>query len=246
MHFKYDTIDPIGTRGTFGFIVLAPDETLENEMIRLLHAPGIALHVSRVPSAPEVRSETLVHMTDHMTDAAKLLPDSLQFDVVAYACTSGTSVIGASRVASLVAAGCHTRHVTDPVSALIAACRHLKVTRLALLSPYVEDVSAALRGVLKASGGIETAVFGSFDEAREARVARIAPQSIVDAATALVDRGGVDALFMSCTNLRTLEVIEEIEQATGLPVMSSNQVLGWHMARLAGIEPAGRYGRLMT
>jgi maleate isomerase len=152
--------------------------------------------------------------------------------------------MAAETVARLVAQGCKTPAVTEPVSALIAACRHLGIRRLALLSPYVEDVSATLRRVLAASG-IETPVFGSFDEAREERVARIAPGSIVDAATTLAGQGGVDGIFMSCTNLRTLDVIDTIEAHTRLPVLSSNLVFAWHLARLAGVAPGVCAGRLM-
>ena len=43
-----------------------------------------------------------------------------------------------------------------------------------------------------------------------------------------------DGLFLSCTNLRTLDVIEEMEARLGMPVLSSNQVLAWHLFRLAG------------
>ena len=45
---------------------------------------------------------------------------------------------------------------------------------------------------------------------------------------------GCDAVFLSCTNLRTLNVIPEIEARIGKPVLSSNQVLAWHLLRLAG------------
>jgi maleate isomerase len=41
------------------------------------------------------------------------------------------------------------------------------------------------------------------------------------------------AIFLSCTNLRTLHAIAPIEAATGLPVFSSNQALAWHMSTLA-------------
>ena len=87
-------------------------------------------------------------------------------------------------------------------------------------------------------------MFGGFDEGIEARVARIAPQSIIDAAVDLAAEGGIDALFLSCTNLRTLDVIAPIEAATGLPVLSSNLVLAWDMARKAGIALRGDWGRL--
>ena len=57
----------------------------------------------------------------------------------------------------------------------------------------------------------------------------------------------LDALFISCTNLRTLDVIEEIEQKTGMPVLSSNLVLAWHLLDLVGLKPsADAPGRIWT
>ena len=105
-----------------------------------------------------------------------------------------------------------------------------------MLSPYVAEVSDRLRGRL-AERGVETPVFGSFDEAEEARVARIDGPSILAAGRALAVRGGIEGMFLSCTNLRTLDVIPELEDATGLPVLSSNLVLAWDMLRLAGAAP---------
>ncbi|PJE33778.1 Asp/Glu racemase, partial [Pseudooceanicola lipolyticus] len=138
--------------------------------------------------------------------------------------------------------GAKTRAVTEPVSALVAACATLGLTRLAILSPYVAAVSERLRAVL-AGQGIETPVFGSFEESEEARVARFAPESIHAAAVDLVRTGGVDGLFLSCTNLDTLDIIAPLEAETGLPVLSSNLVLAWHLGRLAGVAlrdlPAG-------
>lgn len=226
-----------------GLVVLQTDETIELDFRRLLPA-NADLYVTRVPSGLEVTRETLGAMENHITAAAALLPAAQAFDAVGYGCTSGTSVIGPERVAALVREGVDTRAVSEPVSALIAACKALGVARLAFLSPYIEEVSATLRGVLQRHG-IVSPVFGSFDEAEEAKVVRISGASVVSAAAALSEGQEVDALFLSCTNMRTLDVIDEIEAHTGLPVLSSNQVLAWHMCRLAGITPAaGPFGRL--
>jgi maleate isomerase len=81
----------------------------------------------------------------------------------------------------------------------------------------------------------------SFGEEVEARVARIDPRSTAEAARALAWRGGMDALFLSCTNLRTYDILPALQAELGLPVLSSNQALAWHMARLAGI-PCDRSG----
>lgn len=242
-NFSFSTVDELNQIATLGLIVLKADETIEFDFRRLL-PDNIALHVSRIDSEPEVTAETLMKMKDRLTDSAALFPDITKFDCVGYGCTSGTSVIGQQEVASRVSQGCNTKAVTDPLTALIAACKHLKIQKLAILSPYVEDVSAVLRGVL-ANHQIETPEFGSFNEADEARVVRIDEVSIIKAATKLVK--DADALFISCTNLRALGVIDQLERKIGKPVLTSNQVLAWHMATCAdaAIYPDG-FGRLFT
>ncbi len=228
-----------------GLIVLQADETIENDFRRLV-PDAATLHVSRVPSGHEVTPETLSEMRKHIGQSARLLPGPARFDVVGYGCTSGTSVIGVKTTADLVHGGADTRAVTEPVSALIAACKHLGVSRLALLSPYVAEVSSRMRNVL-AENGIETPVFGSFETAEEAVVARITGTSAARAAQDLAQDPAVEAVFISCTNLRTLDIIAGVEERTGKPVLSSNQVLAWHMCRLCGLDAtANGVGKLFS
>lgn len=225
-----------------GLIALQSDETIEDDFRRLVPREAQLL-VSRVPSAPEVSRETLASMEAHLSGAASLFPEGLSFDAIGYGCTSGTAQIGASRVAARIRDGADATHVTEPVSALVAACRHLGLNRLAFLSPYVVEVSEHLRATL-AEAGISTPHFGSFDVAEEAKVARINPVSIEDAARSLTLDTDADALFLSCTNLRTLDVIPTLEAALDRPVLSSNQVLAWHLMKLAGVSVEDAAGRL--
>lgn len=218
---------------TLGLVVLQSDETLEQDIRRLL-PEGTHLHITRVPSGLEVTRDSLAEMEAHLPQAASLFPRGLRFDAIGYGCTSGTAQIGADKITELVRTGAQTAHVTQPVSALLAACKALGLRRLAILSPYIADVSAQLRQVL-AEGGIETPAFGSFEEAREDRVARIDQASVFDAALHLAARSDVDGIFLSCTNLRSLDIIAALEAQLGCPVLSSNQVLCWHMAKLAGM-----------
>lgn len=228
-----------------GLIVLQSDETIENDFRRLLPSE-VTLHISRVPSGEEVTASTLSEMENHIGQSAGLLPRPARFDAVGYGCTSGTSVIGVKKIADLVHGGANTRAVSEPVSALIAACKYLRVSRLALLSPYLAEVSSRMRNVL-AENGIKTPVFGSFETAEEAVVARITGASAARAAQDLARDPAVEAVFISCTNLRTLDVIPEIEDRTGKPVLSSNQVLAWHMCRLCGLETtANGVGKLFS
>lgn len=223
-----------------GLIVLQTDETIERDMRRILgDAP---LYVTRVPSAPVVTSETLQQMANEISGAASLLPQAAEFSAIGYGCTSGTAQIGPNQIADLVKAGTATQGVTEPVSALIAACNHLGIKRLAFLSPYIAEVSGRLRNVL-ADADVQTPVFGSFAEEVEEKVVRIDGPSIINAARDLCADAQVDGLFLSCTNLRTLDVVAPLEAELNIPVLSSNLVLGWHMAQLAGMPFSG-LGRL--
>lgn len=227
---SYTTEDLTETR--LGLIVLQSDETIEGDFRRLLPDRDVALMVSRVASGAEVSSDSLAEMAERLTQSASLFPDGVEFAAMGYGCTSASAEIGADRVAELICAGAKTPHVTNPLSALIAACHANGVRRLAFLSPYVEQVSAKLRDALNAAG-IETPVFGSFDEPSEAAVVRITPDSLIHATDTLVGGADVDAVFLSCTNLRTLDVLDVLERRLGLPVWSSNLVLAWHMMTLA-------------
>ncbi|WP_088635018.1 aspartate/glutamate racemase family protein [Phaeobacter sp. 22II1-1F12B] len=219
-----------------GLIVLQSDERIELDFRRLI--PGeVELFVSRVPSGLDVTPETLQEMDQHLPQAASLLPQVRPYAAVGYGCTSGAAQIGPSQVAAQVRTGVAANAVSEPVSALVAACSELGLKRLAFLSPYVENVSDRLRDVL-AGQGIETPVFGTFAEAEEARVARITPESIKKAALELVREGGVDGVFLSCTNLDTLDIIAPLQGECGLTVLSSNLVLAWHLCRLAGVDMA--------
>ncbi|MGR3512992.1 MAG: maleate cis-trans isomerase family protein [Paracoccaceae bacterium] len=221
-------------RAQIGCIVLQADETLEDDLRRLLPA-DLSCLVSRVPSSPTLTQESLREMAAHLTHAASLFPRGASFRAVAYGCTSATAELGAAHVADLIASGVETPAVTDPVSALIAACRHLGVTRIGLVSPYVDTVSTQLIETLS-ENGITTATSVNFDEPSEAKVARIAETTLRKAAREVDRMAECDAVFLSCTNLRTLDVIAEIEADIGKPVLSSNQVLAWHLCQLADVD----------
>lgn len=230
--FPYDLTGPIGAK-TLGLLVLQMDETIEQDFRRLFPSPEVAIYTSRLPSGASVTPETLAAMKGELPRAASLFPPAARFDAVGYACTSGTTQIGAGKVAELVSGACSTRAVTNPMTAALAACDHLGVQRIGIVSPYIPSVAEPIRQSF-AAHGIDTVATLSFGEEVEERVARIAPASIRAAAKSLFDQAPMDAIFLSCTNLRTLDVIGDLEQDLGIPVLSSNLCLAWHMAQLSG------------
>jgi len=251
MRLTYRTDDGIARRARLGLIVLQVDETVESEFHRLTAIDGVAVYVSRVPSGAQLNEETILAMEAEIPAAACLFPPVAEFGVIGYACTSGATIIGPRNVAAAVrnAGGGHRfagAVITDPLTAVKAAARALNVIRLGFVSPYVPGVSAAMRAALEADG-FTISTFGSFEQSEEAVVARISAQSVYDAMLRVGQSADCDAVFVSCTNIRTLEVLPDAEQALGLPIVTSNQALAWHMLRLAGIEgQLPDHGRLMS
>ncbi len=244
MKLGFHTDEAIGAVATLGVIVLQTDETLEPEFARMTALDGVALYHSRIPMVAEIRADTLARMESDLPASARLLPPSLEFDVIGYGCTSASTVIGSENVARAIRTVFPAAQVTDPLAAIIAAGRTLGAGRLGFITPYVPEVSLGMRRKLEAAG-FDIAAFGSFREGDDRVVARIAEDAISAAAVRVADSAPCDAIVISCTNLRCLRVIPEIEARTGIPVISSNQALGWHMLRLAGIgETMPQFGQL--
>ena len=217
---------------TFGLVVLQADETIENDFRQLLPNESLKLYVTRIPSGDAVTPETLTAMENDLTQAASLLPPAASFDVVGYGCTSGTAAIGAERIEKLVRQGVTTAKVTNPLSAAKAAFDYHGIRRLGIVSPYIQEVSVPIISAIQ-SDGVDVVDMLSFGEETEASVARIDKGSVIAAARALAERSQIDGLFLSCTNLRTLEAIKVLEAELRIPILSSNQTLAWHMKTLA-------------
>jgi len=245
MKLDYEVDDGIGARAKLGVIVLETDETLESEFARMTALDGVALYHSRIAMETDINAQTLARMEQDIPAAAGLLP-ARDLDVIGYGCTSGATVIGPEAVARAVQSEYSDAQVTDPLTAILAAGRSLEAIRLAFVTPYVAQVSLQMREELERAG-FEIAAFGSFEQSDDRMVARIAPQAILQAALSVAAEAPCDAIVISCTNLRCLDVIPEIEAQSGLPAISSNQALAWHMLRLARVaDKRPSFGRLFT
>jgi maleate isomerase len=231
---SFDTDRGMGARATLGVIVLQTDETLENELRQVFRDPAIALYHARIRSDPLVTKETLARMAKDLPEAARLLPKTLSFDAIGYACTSGATVIGRQAVAAMVRAHHPGVPVTDPITAVVAGCAALRVEKLGFLSPYVPEVSRAMRDLLE-DEGFRITGFGSFEQVEDQVVARISEASTLNAIVEIGASPDCDAVFVSCTNLRTFGILAQAEETLGKPVVSSNQAIAWHLLRLAGV-----------
>ena len=215
-----------------GLVVLQVDETIESEFREAFRTSKNQIFVTRIPSGLEVTAKTLSSMEHHISASAKLLPQSREFSVIGYGCTSASAIIGSEKISDLIKSGCSTREVTNPLLAATEYAKHLGVTKLALLSPYIEEVNTPLRKAFEING-LSTEAFGTFGEGQEEKVARISESSTIGAAITLGQDPSTEAVFISCTNLRTFNCLDKISNKIDKPVFSSNQSLAWHMKKLS-------------
>jgi maleate isomerase len=228
LSYTVQTYDPPASG--IGLILLQTDEVLENEFRRFLPSAASVFH-TRVPSGDEVTAETLARMEAEIPAATRLLPPAADIGVIAYCCTSGTTVIGEEKVTAAVHSIRPGVAVTNPLTAVKAKLRSLGTNRISLLTPYEPEVSRTMAVHLE-DEGFEISSFGAFGEKEEAKVTRISQTSILEAIEAIGSGVQCDCVFASCTNLRTVDLLKEASSRIGKPVISSNSALAWHIGVL--------------
>lgn len=233
-------------RAHIGIVLLSTDHSLEMEWRKILSDKAL-LFVNRLPFSGDLHPESLGSIEKEIQEAAQYIATGLQLDVLAFACTSSSMVLGSSKVASLL--NYHHRlpiPVTNPALAACEALNALGAKRIAIFSPYpmstnqfmIEDFS---------SNGFEIETVGALYIDNDTIVAKVTRESILDGIDKIMKKCQPDALFLSCTNLRVFDLIEEIEQMYSIPVVTSNQALYWHALHLLDQKPAIEgYGRLLS
>jgi maleate isomerase len=234
---KYELDQGFAAENALGLIVLKTDETMEVELRDVFAAANIACYHTRIPSHALVTPKTLAQMEKDLPETAGMLPPGVRFGAIGYGCTSGATVIGPDNVAAAVGQHHPDAKVTDPISAVMAGLRALNARKIGLLTPYVPDVTAEMQALLE-SEGFEITALGAFGQSEDRLIARISEASTL-AAIQEIGASDCDAVFASCTNLRSFGILEQAEQRIGKPVVSSNLALGWHMLKLAGVETRG-------
>lgn len=247
---RYETLRPasdagLGARARIAMLVLRTDQTLEFEAAQIMRkVDGVVLHHARLYNDFEINRETLMAMKPRLAETAKLLPVEWKFKSIGYGCTSGAMVIGEDVVEREVRSVHANARVTNPFTAGIAGLAALGCRRIGVITPYARVVNEGVAAALRARG-LEISAFASFEEPDDDKAGKITTDAIARAAVDLSASADVEGVFVSCTSLRSVDVIPGIEARSGKPVTSSNHALVWHMLRLAGIsEPIGGLGRL--
>ena len=229
--------------------------TIEDDFARWI-PDSVRMHVSPLHGAPERRERVqdellagLEQMADFVEEPAGVLANA-SVDVIAFGCTGASFLNGLGydkEIARRIEAASGGIKGIVAAGAVVDALNELGVTRIAVCTPYPEALNDRLRNFYTDSG-FDIVSFDSvqnihlhFDSAEEAR-------EEVLALAISVDRPEAQATFISCTAFQGAgEVIEEVEAATGKPVVTSNQAMFWACLREVGVdEPIPGAGLLLA
>lgn len=241
----YDN-EGIGERASIGLVALARDRVAIADVEAFYQGlEGVAVFSTRIASPDIVTADSLRGMRGDLRQGAELLVPGSRLDVLGFCCTSGTAAIGTAEVAAALREGRGDLPVATPMEAAVKALSAINARRIALLVPYLEDAANLVAGFIEAAG-IEPVRRATFNLAGDADMNRLSEAAIAQAASGLVGTD-IDALFVSCTALRTAGLVDRLERQLRLPVLTSNQVMAWDCLRMAGVADtvAGR-GSLFT
>jgi len=230
-------------RARIGFVLIPNEQTVEPEMARL--APdGVGIYFSRATMPREISTESLSRLRGSLGDAAgRILPDD-GLDVICFACTSGTVAVGEQASRGELQKGAPGARATTLAGAVRKALAAVSARKIVLGSPYVPELNASVVQYLEGAGFSVLAAHGMGLQ-YDTEMTRVAPDYIFDFARA-IDRPDAEAVLLSCGALRSTEVVDEIEQCLGKPVICSNQAMLWDCLRLAGVDDRlPRLGRLL-
>ena len=222
-----------------GILVPSSNTVMENDMHQGLAQDRFSVHTARmhlVETTPEAE-RTMVDET--APDAAALL-GTARPDVLVFGCTSAGSLAGlegdrrlAERLGEI--AGCPGVGV---ISSAVDALERRGVCRLALLTPYVESLTASIARTLE-EGGLEVVAAHGLGIDDNIALADPTPDEIARIAAERFAGVDCDAVFVSCTNFRALEAAPAIEAALGRPVVTSNMAVIEAVERRVGEPVSG-------
>ena len=209
-----------------GLITLASDFRIEKDFNNVIYGKDIDLYCNRIKCYNPLTNETLKKMADDIPKVTEdILPDQ-QLDCVAYGCTSGTIAAGYQSIFDKVNLAKPNTKVTTPITSAINALKSLKIKKLSIFTPYTDEINQSVINYFKKEN-IEIDELSYFDIASDLDIGKVDPQHVFDTLTK-INLSKSDALFVSCTALPILSVIDELEKKINKVVLSSNQTLIWN------------------
>tara|TARA_B100000131_G_scaffold14179_1_gene14524 strand:+ start:401 stop:1150 length:750 start_codon:yes stop_codon:yes gene_type:complete len=232
------------TNPKVGLLALSTDLTIENDFQSICQKLPFDLFVNRIHNENPLTKENLMKMHDQIESVTEKILPGQKINTIAYACTSGTIAIGEEKVKEKVQLAKADCYVTTPVTSAIKAFKEMNLKNIALFTPYPESVNKTILEYFERKN-INIVSFSTFNIDLDEDIASVDPKYLLETLVKL-DIKDADALFVSCTALPALQILDQVEKKINKIVLSSNQTLIWDTLRSIGYKsPVEGYGKLL-
>jgi len=215
----------------FGLIIPSPNVVIEPEFYSIF-LKDVGFYTSRVLlsncTLPELKK-----MGDFAQRAALEL-STARVNAILYACTSGSLIEGLDWEKDLTIKIAEMSGVPTITTAgsVRDALIFMKISKINMFTPYIDEINEKEKDFLEKSG-LEILNVKGLGITNAIEIAEVDPKIILKEALKLHQKNKeAEGMFISCTNLRTFDIIDELEKQIGVPVITSNQASLWGLLRI--------------
>jgi len=226
-----------------GLITLASDFRIEKDFNNIIYGKNIDLYVNRIHCYNPLTNENLVRMADDITKVTKDILPHQKLDCVAYGCTSGTVAVGYNSIKVKVSLAKPEAKVTTPITSAVKALNILGINKISIFTPYTKTINESVVDYFKKENIIVNSL-SYFDIDSDLDIGKV-DENYLFKVLSKIDLEGSDALFVSCTALPVLSIINKLEKQLNKVVLSSNQTLIWETLNLIeNKKPVVGFGKI--
>ena len=226
-----------------GLITLSTDLTMESDFYSIINNLPIDVFVNRIKNYNPLTKENLLKMYDQLESVTKDILPNEKINTIAYGCTSGTIAIGKEKIKEKIQIAKPGCYITTPITSAIKAINKMKIKKIAIFTPYPDSVNKTVFEYFSKEK-IEVLSFSSFNLDSDLEIGKVDPNYLLEVLTKM-ETSGAEGLFVSCTALPVLKIIDQVETKIKKTVLSSNQTLIWDSIRSVGYNsPVSGYGKL--
>ncbi|MDA7452501.1 racemase [Candidatus Pelagibacter ubique] len=217
-----------------GLITLGSDFRIEKDFNNVIYGRDVDLYVNRIHCYNPLTNEMLAKMADDITDVTKnILPDQ-KIDCVAYGCTSGTVAAGYEVIKDKVNLAKPEAKVTTPITSAIKALNVMGINKISIFTPYTKTINDSVVSYFeKEKVCVNSLTY--FDIASDLDIGKVDEEYLFEVLSK-INLEDSEALFVSCTALPVLSIIDKLEKKMNKVILSSNQTLIWESLNAIGYK----------